>query len=175
MEDLNHPFLVKEEGLWVKRSILVLVILFTLLITSHLEAGDSSLVSVSATVLSRSECKFNSKTASLNFGNLDPSNPVDQTVETSITFRCGGSAPMATFSITDDDGLYETGPNLNRMRHSTITSEYLSYSLTLNPTSGTVPKNTNQTLTIRGQVKGVDYQDATAGGYSDTVVISINP
>jgi hypothetical protein len=61
------------------------------------------------------------------------------------------------------------------MRHTTITTEYLPYSLTLNPTSGTVPKNTDQTLTITGKVKGVDYQDALAGSYSDTVVISIAP
>jgi hypothetical protein len=61
------------------------------------------------------------------------------------------------------------------MRHTTITTEYLPYSLTLNPISGTVPKNTDQTLTITGTVKGVDYQDALAGSYSDTAVISIAP
>jgi hypothetical protein len=138
-------------------------------------ASDSNVVSVTATVLSKSQCKFNSKTSNLNFGNLDPANPIDKTTSTSITFRCGGSAPNATFSITDDDGLYETGPDANRMRHTTITTEYLPYSLTLNPTSGTVPKNTDQTLTITGKVKGVDYQDALAGSYSDTVVISIAP
>lgn len=150
-------------------------VLSIFLIVYNAYAGDTSIVIVSATVLSKSECKFNSKTASLSFGNLDTSNPVDRVVSTSITFRCGGSVPMATFSITDDDGLYETGPNQNRMRHTTITSEYLSYSLTLEPTSGTVPKNTNQTLTITGTIKGVDYQDATAGSYSDTIVISISP
>lgn len=82
---------------------------------------------------------------------------------------------MATFSISDDDGLYETGPNANRMRHATILTEYLPYSFTLNPTTGTVPRNVNQTLTISGMVRGVDYQDASVGAYSDTVVISIVP
>jgi hypothetical protein len=150
-------------------------ILFVLGITSIVNAADTHMVAVTATVLSKSQCKFNSKTSNLNFGNLDPANPIDKTTSTSITFRCGGSAPNATFSITDDDGLYETGPNANRMRHTTITTEYLSYSLTLNPTSGTLPKNTDQTLTIAGTVKGVDYQDALSGSYSDTVVISIAP
>ena len=138
-------------------------------------AAGANVVTVSATVLSKSQCKFNSNTASLSFGNLDPANPVDKTVSTSITFRCGGSAPNATFSITDDDGLNETGPDANRMRHTPITTEYLSYSLTLNPISGPVPKNTDQTLTLTGTVKGVDYQDALAGNYSDTMVISIAP
>lgn len=153
----------------------VALILFILGIASIVNAADTHMVAVTATVLSKSECKFNSKTSNLNFGNLDPVNPIDKTTNTSITFRCGGSAPSATFSVTDDDGLYETGPNANRMRHTTITTEYLPYSLTLNPTSGTVPKNTDQTLTITGTVKGVDYQDALSGSYSDTVVISVAP
>ncbi len=174
MAGASHPYFIVR-GLKVKRLFLFFLILSTSPVVYDTYAGDTSLVSVSAVVLSKSECKFNSKTASLNFGNLDPSNPVDRIVSTSITFRCGGSAPMATFSITDDDGLYETGPDQNRMRHTTISSEYLPYSLTLDPTSGTVPKNTNQTLTITGTVRGVDYQDATAGSYLDTVIISIDP
>jgi len=155
--------------------ILIIFGLFILGINCVSLAADTHMVAVTATVLSKNECKFNSKTATLNFGNLYPANPIDKTTSTSITFRCGGSAPNATFSITDDDGLYETGPDANRMRHTTVTTEYLLYSLTLNPTSGTVPKNTDQTLTITGTVKGVDYQDALAGSYSDTVVISIAP
>lgn len=135
----------------------------------------SSTVSVAAVVLSKSNCKFNSATAALNLGSLDPANPVDKTVSTSITFICRGSANPATFSITDDDGLYKTAPNANRMRHTTVTTEYLPYSFTLNPASGTVPKNTNQTLTISGTVTGTDYQNAYIGNYSDSVVISIDP
>ena len=138
-------------------------------------ASDSNIVSVTATVLSRSQCRFNSNTAALNFANLDPANPVDRTVNTSITFRCGGSAPSATFSITDDDGLYEVGSGRNRMRHTTTFTEYLPYSLALSPTSGTVPKNTDQTVTVTGTVRGVDYQNAATGNYSDSVVITIEP
>jgi spore coat protein U-like protein len=82
---------------------------------------------------------------------------------------------MATFFISDDDGLYETGPNANRMRHTTLGTEYIPYTFTLNPTSGTVPKNSTQTLTITGTVNGVTYQDAATGNYSDTVVITLAP
>ena len=137
--------------------------------------ADSTTVSVAAVVLSKSNCKFNSATAALNFGNLDPANPVDRTVSTTVTFVCHGSEPSATFLITDDDGLYKTAPNANRMRHTTVTTEYLPYSLTLNPTTGTVPKNVDQTLTISGTAKSTDYQDAYMGNFSDTVIISINP
>ena len=138
-------------------------------------ASDSNIVSVTATVLSRSQCRFNSNTAALNFANLDPANPVDRTVNTSITFRCGGSAPNATFFVTDDDGQHEVGSGRNRMRHTTTFTEYLPYSLALSPTSGTVPKNTDQTVTVTGTVRGVDYQNAATGNYSDSVVITIEP
>ena len=137
--------------------------------------ADSQVVSVTATVLSKNQCKFRSKTAALSFGELHPSEPEDRTVATSITFRCVGSASQATFAITDDDGLYKTGLDANQMRHATDTAEYLPYTLTLTPTSGTVPKNTDQTLIISGTVKGEDYQNALMGSYSDTVVISIEP
>jgi spore coat protein U-like protein len=153
-----------------------ILLVFSIFITASIGyASDSNVVSVTATVLSKSQCKFNSNTATLNFANLDPANPVDRTVQTSITFRCGGSAPNATFSITDDDGSYEIASDKNRMRHTTTFTEYLPYSLTLSPTSGTVPKNTNQTVTVTGTVRGVDYQNAATGNYSDTVVITIEP
>ena len=148
----------------------LIVVLF-----SFAYAADTEIVTVSATVLSKNNCKFNSATAALNFGNLDPANPINKTVDTSITFRCMGSSPMATFFISDDDGLNETGPNANRMRHTTIGTEYIPYAFTLNPTSDTVPKNTVQTLTISGTVNGTDYQDAAAETYSDTVVITLAP
>jgi hypothetical protein len=61
------------------------------------------------------------------------------------------------------------------MRNSIITTEYLAYHLDLNPITAAVPRKTWQTLTISGTVKGVDYQDARMGSYSDTVVVSIEP
>jgi hypothetical protein len=139
------------------------------------DAADTGIVTVSATVVSKNNCKFNSATAALAFGNLDPANPVDKTVSTSVTFRCMGSSSMATFFISDDDGLYETGPNANRMRHATLVTEYIPYVFTLNPISGTVPKNSTQTLIISGTVNGVAYQNAATGNYSDRVIISLAP
>ncbi len=139
------------------------------------DAADTDIVTVNATVLSKSNCKFNSAAAAIPFGNLDPANPADKTVNTTITFRCAGSSPMATFFISDDDGSYETGPNANRMRHTTLSSEHIPYTFSLNPTSGTVPKNSVQTLTISGTVNGIDYQDAVTGNYSDRVIITLAP
>lgn len=152
------------------------VIFFSLVVASTCYAGDTRTVSVSAVVLSKGNCTFRTKTATLAFGNLDPGNPVDVTVNTPVTFRCQASGNnLITFSITDDSGLYETGPNAPRMRNTVQTTQYLPYTLSLSPTSGSVPKVTDQTLTVTGTVKGADYQNALAGNYSDTVIISIDP
>jgi hypothetical protein len=63
------------------------------------------------------------------------------------------------------------------MRHSSVFTEYLPYSLALDPSSGTVPKNAPQTLTISGTVRGTDCMDVLRklfghGGDIDPAVTS---
>jgi spore coat protein U-like protein len=154
---------------------LIIVMAFFAASSKPCRAAGANTLAVSATVVSKSQSRFNTVASTLNFGNLDPLTGVDVVVSTTIIFRCGGSANPATFFISDEDGLYETGPNATRMRHATIISEYLPYSLALNPASGTVPKNINQTLTVTGVVRSVDLQTVAAGSYADTVVLSILP
>lgn len=137
--------------------------------------GASVNLAVSATVVSSSNCRFSTTTSTLAFGALDPGNPSDKTATARPTYRCTGSAPIAAFVITHDSGRYETAPNAPRMRHTTVTTEYLPYTISLNPSSGTVPRNTNRTLTITGTVKGDDYKGARAGNFADTVVLTITP
>ncbi|MFO7982447.1 MAG: spore coat protein U domain-containing protein [Desulfuromonadales bacterium] len=138
-------------------------------------AAGSAAVSVSATILSKSQCKFNTNTAVINFGDLNPASPVDVTATATLDFVCRGSAPLATFSFSDDDGLYESGPDASRMRHATLPGEFLAYGLGLDPVSGTVAKNSPQTLTVTGTIQGIEYGTAMAGAYSDTVTITISP
>jgi len=146
------------------------------MVTNLCHSADSNILNVTATVISKGNCTFRTKTSALNFGSLDPANPVDKSVDTTIIYRCQaqGNNPI-TFTITDNSGLYKTGSNAPRMRHTTQLTEYISYRLTLNPTSATVPKTIEFPLTITGTVRGVDYQNAAMGNYSDTVVVSIDP
>lgn len=161
------------------RSVKIIMHLFitaaVVLATAAVSDAGNNTVSVTATVLSKSNCHFITSASSLNFGSLDPASSSNVISSTTITFRCGGSAPNATFAINHDNGLYETGPGANRMQHSTVVTEYLPYTLTLSPLSNTVPKNVNQTLSISGSVKATDFQQAYVGSYADTVVISIAP
>lgn len=139
-------------------------------------SADSNTINVRAVVLSSSNCRFTPpKLANIDFGIVDPLNPVNLTVSASLIIRCSGSAPNATFFITDDDGLYETGPNAGRMRHATDLTQYMSYSLSLTPDTATIPRNTNQTITITATLNGAAYQNAIAGVYTDTVTVNIIP
>jgi hypothetical protein len=159
------------------KTVPIVILILSIFVTAGLGyAADSNVVSVTATVISKGNCTFRSKTAALDFGSLDPASPTDKSVNTTIIYRCQaqGNRPI-TFVITDDSGLYEIGPNAPRMRHTTQPTEYLPYSLTLTPTSGTVPKVVDFPLTVTGTVRGVDYQDARIGSYSDRVVVSIEP
>lgn len=136
--------------------------------------AQSALISVSATVVSKSNCKFDTGTATLAFGTLNPSSSGDASATATIGFKCAGSAPNATFSISHDSGQNETVPNANRMKHASL-AEYLSYSVVLSPSIATAPKNTQQTLTISGTVPEAAYQNAHWGAYTDSVVVTVQP
>ena len=132
-------------------------------------AGIATL-SVSATVLSKSNCRFTTTTGTLPFGNIDSAGAADISATASLSFRCNGSEPIATYLISDDGGL-----NANQMEHATLTGNFLPYQLSYTPTSGSVPRGDILTLAITGTVRSSDYRVAMAGAYSDTVILSILP
>ncbi len=151
------------------RKILCLIMIFglVLMFTKTGVAGDTATVSVSATVVGT--CKFTSG-GSISF-TLDPSvgGNVNGTV-TQPTFWC---TKGASYNITDDDGLYESGTT-HRMKHETLT-EYIPYSFTYTATgTGNGPSN-SITMNISSTVLALDYLNASAGSYSDTVTLTIAP
>lgn len=133
-------------------------------------AADSNTLTVSANVVGT--CKFNSATSTLAFGALDPASAGNATASGSTTFWC---TKGASFSMSDDDGLYETGLNANRMKHLTL-AEYIPYSVSFTPSAATGSGPTTPiTLTLGGTILNADFVNASAGDYEDTVVISITP
>ena len=138
-------------------------------------AQATATLGVTATVVSKNVCKFATNNLDVPFGTIDPSLATNKTVTVTTTFKCAGSSPTATFAITVNDGLFSTGTNARRMRHATIATEFMPYDLTVSPLSGSVTKNVNQTVTVTGTVLPADYQNRSAGGYSDTVVLTLTP
>lgn len=159
----------------MKKLILASLWVACLLLAAGTAAAATSTLTVAATVLSKSNCKFTTATSALNFGSIDPAGSTNATANTTVQFRCAGAADPASFYIGHDSGLYGASPSTLRMRHAIVTSEFLPYSLALSPSSGSVPKKTTQTLTISGTVLAADYQNAYVGNYADSVILTINP
>lgn len=131
-------------------------------------AGDTQTVAVSATVVGN--CKFNSG-GSVSF-TLDPASTSNATgTVTQPTFFC---TKGATYSIADDVGLNESG-TIFRMTNGAAVAEFIPYSFTYTATGTGTGKNAPITLNIASTVNNADFVDASAGSYTDTVTLTINP
>lgn len=138
--------------------------------------GGSHALSVGARVLSAGNCQFNGAGPSaLSFGAIDPSSSSDSTASVDIPYRCnGGSAATVSWSVASDDGLHKSASNTPRLRHVSNPAQYLRYSL-YTPAPGASAKNVDLTMTVKGTMAAADFQDALAGNYADTVVLTITP
>lgn len=162
---------------FIQQSLSTLMATGFLLLPGAVSAGSTSTtMAVSATVVSNSNCRFTAPASTtLAFGTIDPSGLSNVTATGSLVLRCAGSAPMATFALTDDSGLYETGAGAYRMQHAVTATAFLGYSVSYSPQSATVPKNTNQTITVTGTITAAQYGNAIAGNYTDTITVTVSP
>ncbi len=153
----------------------IAALLFLLLLSGSICSAGTATISVSATIPSGGFCWFTTNNATLTFGTLDPANAVDAHASTTVNFRCLGF-PSVTYYVDDDDGLYETGPDANRMRHASL-PQYLPYSMDVSPRTATISWSpfSLRTLAVSGTVRGADYQGAFPGNYADAVVLTIVP
>ncbi len=141
--------------------------------------ADSTGLSVSATIVSKHNCRFSSTAAALPFGSLNPLIQSDVLRSTTVEFVCSGNPHLPVyFAIAENGGLHRSGGS-NRMRHADGSlagaSAFIPYTLSLSPSSGSVGHNARQLLTITGTVAGSAYRSAPAGSYADTVTITITP
>lgn len=139
------------------------------------QAADNGSMLVSAIVPSKSNCKLSAGSLTLAFGNIDPGSLVDALATGSTGFVCHGSAPIATFAISADDGNFFSGPGIRRLRHTTMPTEFMRYSISLSVESGTVDKGVAQTLTLTGNIRPIEFRDVQAGAYQDIVRITLVP
>lgn len=133
-------------------------------------------LAIGAVIVSAGNCRFDTAgPTALSFGAIDPSSLANATATANIPYRCsGGPNPNLTWSISSNDGLYETGAGAPRMRHTVNLTQYLPYSLNV-PASATVPKNSNQVFVVTGTILPADFANAIAGTYTDSVVLTMLP
>lgn len=147
------------------KKILVLGAAIVMAMTGSAFAAGNANVAVSATVLGT--CTISAGTA--GFGNLDPAGAgvVNATVaDPQVT--CTNGAP---YSIIDDDGLNETGPNANQMTDGS--GNVIAYSF--NYTSSGIGTGGAVNIGLAASVAQVDYQNKPAGAYADTVTLTVTP
>ena len=132
--------------------------------------ADTNTLTVQASVVGT--CKFTSPDSTLNFPPLDPSVGTDVSGSSSTTFWC---TKGVTPAFTPDLGAH-SGGGLTRRMLDIGSGEFIPYSLSL--AGDAIPSGgpgSPRTLTISGNVLGTNYISKPAGGYSDTVVISLTP
>lgn len=136
--------------------------------------AGTAVVTVSAFVLSKSNCRITSgATATIDFLNVDPTGTAILTKTAPMSLACQGSSATATFAITTNSGLNpgSTGP---RMLNGTDGS-FLPYTFSVSPSSLTVNKGDPTPFTASATLMPADYSGASAGAYSDTITITLSP
>jgi len=154
----------------MRKSITVFIALAVLAAGGAAWAADSNTLTVSANVAGT--CRFTgAKTSTLSF-TLDPSVGTDVNASSTTTFWC--TRGVTTLPFTNDQGLHFAAGK-NQMRDA-VSADVIPYTLSLTP-DGTLNAGPGspRTLTIAGNVLGADYTAKSAGTYSDTVILSINP
>lgn len=137
------------------------------------QAADAHALAISAVVLSKSNCRFSAASSTLSLA-IDPASTAPASASAGVSFRCMGSAAVASWSVANNSGLHGAGPSSLRMRHASTPTEFLPYALAY-PPSGTVPRNTTHTITVTATVAASAFQNALSGTYSDTVSLMLLP
>ena len=121
-------------------------------------------------------CGFQARGLSMSFPPLDPSSNLTVTVPVSAsTFNANtaGDCQAVTMTISGDNGLNFSG---SRRLKNAAGTHFIPYNLLGIPRSSPAPgNNAYPVFTFSGIVAGSAYANASAGSYSDTVVISVTP
>lgn len=131
-------------------------------------AADTANVTVTATMTT--VCQFNSN-GTVTF-TLDPTSAADAAgVVVQPVYWCTSGT---TSTITDDNGLHETGTT-HRMWDTATNSLFIPYTFTYTATGAGTGKSTPVTMNIAATVLNANFVGAAAGTYSDTVTLTVSP
>jgi spore coat protein U-like protein len=142
--------------------------LFPALGVASLMAAGTAPLNISTSVVGN--CKFNTASATMNFGALDPANTANATATAALQFWC---TKNAAYTVTDNGGANRSGTQ-RRLRGTG--TNYINYAITPYVASGTGAGRTAAiTLNLTGTINNADYINAAAGAYADVVTFTINP
>ena len=137
-------------------------------------AGAAGTQNLNVTATVTGTCKFSSTVQTFTFGTLDPSAAVLTAGSgASVKYRCT-KGTVATGVTAGNGGNFLAGSR--RMGNGT---DFINYSLNVaggtQTGTGFATAANDLSLTLTGSVLAVDYQNVSAGAYTDIVVLSVAP
>lgn len=122
-------------------------------------------------------CAFQARGLSMSFGALNPNSGANATALLSAATlnadRAGDCLKQVTMTIDGDPGQSFSGSR--RLRNAAGT-DFISYTLVGLPITSAGPGNTKYAnFAFSGTILWSAYANASAGSYSDTVMISVTP
>lgn len=118
------------------------------------------------------QCFFQVKGLSMSFGALTPGSGISAVAPLMGIQTAGDCASGHTLTISGDNGLNHNG----RRNLKNAAGHLIPYTLNGLPQSFSGPGNgTYAPFNFSGLILWADYADATAGIYSDRVIISVDP
>jgi len=152
------------------KKVLMVLIAVAVVAAAGVAAADSASVAVTANVIGT--CKFNSG-GSITYTDLDPAS-ASTTVSGTVVQPQFWCTRNASYTITDDLGLHESGTTF-RMQHGTVLTDFIPYTFTYNATGTGTGKTAPITMNIASTIAVSDLANVSPGNYSDTVTLSITP
>jgi spore coat protein U-like protein len=152
----------------MKRTLTTSLIALSLLTLGSLSHAADKNVIINANVVGT--CAFvDANDVTINMGDLKAGSG-DQSKTGSTQFWCSNGV---SYTLATNDGLNAVGD----VKHMKSGVNVLPYTLTLDHETGTGSgPNTPIDLTLTAEVKGSDLDSATiAAGYTDTVILTVNP
>ena len=118
-------------------------------------------------------CQINSVN-DIGFGTLDPNSAVDSFAQGELVFACTRGM---SYKVSMSNGLhFDNNLQTRQMASDAHSPEYLPYALSINRQTGIGNGFQNPTrLILNANIRGANYRDISAGGYSDTIRITFEP
>lgn len=133
-------------------------------------------LSVQASV--QSVCTFTTAARTLDFGSLDPSAAAAQNniaLDGAISYKCTNGVTPSSLSVGNGSNWSGT----TRQMKNTLSNDYIPYTLNITMPGTTTGQGFSagkeRTISITGNLTAAAYEDAVAGSYGDTVVITVAP
>lgn len=141
----------------VKLVVLAISLVGIFMVGNAMAAGTAT-VDVTANVLGA--CNFNNVNPTMAFGNIDPSSGITYPATATLDFTCTNGTPWTLDDVSATNIAFD---------QAGLSYDVATYALS---GSGT---GASQTIDIDGSISPAQYASATAGVYTNTLTININP